>query len=311
MRKKPEEKERLKRDLPPLPAHVRRRRPEKEAEEPERPEHDPLVHFMGQAKAFLLKNGLHIALVGGLIIVGIVTYKIVSIGQSTRTLSQWETISNLPQVAAVLYPPENFATLRDISIQQCQAVLDSRPSAAIAPWVLLKLADLYAFGDQWPAAEETYKRLIAQYPGSPASEWAKPALAVTLEQMGKYTDAAALYESLAEGARPLYLADAGRCRELSGDVPGAEADYRKLLDSKVPEAASNEVKARLVALAQGKPLTAPPLLQLPKKAAAAAPELMVVPAETPAARAATPAAPPKTPMVPAPAKPAAEQPKTQ
>jgi len=326
MRKKPDEKERLEGDLPPLPAHVRRRRPAKEPEEAERAAPDPLAHFWGQTKAFFLKNGLHVALVVGLIAVGVVTYELVSARQSTRTLRQWEAISNLPQVAGMLYPSENFATLRDISIQQCQAILDDRPSPTTAPWVLLKLADLYAFGDQWPAAEETYRRLLTQYPDSPAADWAKPALGVTLEQNGKYADAAALYESLAERGRPLYLTDAGRCRELTGDLPRAEADYRKLLDSKVPEMATNEAKARLAALAQGNPLTAPPQLQLPTKATgAAAPQTMLVPAETPAALSAAPAGPgeapgtppqasattPLVPVAPTPEKPGAEQPKTQ
>ncbi len=306
MRKTPDDKERLSRDQQPLPPSVRKRKaPKPQETQEERPTPDPLANFLSQVWPFVAKNALHIALAAGLIIVAFMTYRILALRQASRTVTQWESISNLPEIASMMYAREGFQTARDLSVQQCRAILDAKPSKTVAPYVMLKLADLYTYGDEWAAAVDTYKRLIAEYPATPAAEWAKSALAVALEQTGKYAEAAELYESLAQAGRPLYLADAGRCRELSGDVPGAEADYRKLRESKVSDAVTKAVDERLLALAQGKVLTAPPQLELPRR-----PAILPTPEVAPTPEAA-PAAAPKPEAAPTPEAGAPEAPKPE
>jgi len=250
-------------------------------EEAERPEPETLAHFMEKVKAFLLKNGLHMILIVGIVAVAVLGLRILSLRRTTRVLTQWDAVSSYPELTSILYGTQNVGTLREIAVKQCQAILETGQKTTATPWVMLKLGDLYTFGDEWAAAEEAYRRLISEYPQSQAAGWAKPALAVCTEQLGKYADAATAYEQLAEGGAAQHLYDAGRCRELSGDLTGAEADYRKLLTKEPAKELREETEGRLTALAQGRPLTAPPELKLPKPAPKPeAPELLTVPPET-------------------------------
>jgi tetratricopeptide (TPR) repeat protein len=272
-------------------------RPKREQQQEAHPEHDPLAYFLEQAKAFLIKNGLHILLAVGLVLVGALTYKIVAARRSTHAQLQWQAVSNFPEIAVYLYGPEKVGTTRDISIEQCRAIIDSGKTTQATPWVMLRLADLYASADQWPAAVDAYKRLIARYPGSEAASWAKPALAAALEQLGQYAEAAPAYEQLAEAGPARFFLDAGRCRELAGDLRAAEADYRKLLERKATNELNDEANTRLAALAEGRPLQAPPEIKLPKPAPAVpAVETMQVPTETPVAPAEKELAPEQPPQ---------------
>jgi predicted negative regulator of RcsB-dependent stress response len=277
------------------------------AKEKEKPEPDPLVHFLGQVKPFLMKNGLHLLLFVCLVAVGILTYRIFTLRHSTQTLKQWDAVDDFSESVAALYGPQIAASQRKLSIQQCEALVQKGQATTATPWLLLKLASLYAGNDQWSAAADAYKRLITEYPDGAAAGAAREALPAALEELGTYGEAASAYEELAQGGRAGFLVDAGRAREIAGDLKGAEADYRKALDGDIAEGTRRLVRRRLAELAQGRPLGVPPKIKPPEPAPAlpaaaqAQPgpqpvgEEAAVPAETPVA----PAIPEPAPMAPA------------
>jgi tetratricopeptide (TPR) repeat protein len=284
----------------------------REKEKPQ-PEPDPLEHFLRQVKPFLMKNGLHLLLSVCLVAVGILTYRIFTLRHSTQTLKQWDAVDDFPESVAALYGPQIAASQRKLSIQQCEALVRKERATTATPWLLLKLASLYAADDQWPTAADAYKRLIAEYPDSAAAGAAREALPAALEELGTYGEAASAYEEVAQGGRAGFLVDAGRAREIAGDLKGAEADYRKALDGNIAEGTRRLVRRRLAELAQGRPLGVPPKIKPPEPAPAlpaaaraqpgpqpvAAPQPVgegaAVPAETPVA----PATPEPAPTAPA------------
>ncbi|MHC4591653.1 MAG: tetratricopeptide repeat protein [Planctomycetota bacterium] len=235
--------------------------------EPAPGEHEVLAHLLAQARAFLLRNGLHIALVVCLLLLAVVVAKTHALRRTTRTLKQWEAIGANPEIAAYLYGPENAAMALERAIQQCRAILAEEPETTATPWVLLKLANLYASGQQWVRARSTYQKLMDEYAGTAAAAAAAGGLAVALEELKDYGGAGDMYERLAENGPLRYLLDAGRSRELAGDAPGAEANYKRLLDSQASDRLRSLAEARLAELAQGRLLGPPPEMKRPEPVA--------------------------------------------
>lgn len=245
------------------------------------PEPDVLAHILEQVKVFLLKNGLHLAVVIGVVLVGFVAYRTYTLRHTTQSLSQWETIGDLSETSFLfMYQPAEAADLRQSAIRQCRQIIENQPETSATPWLLLKLANLLVSGEEWSEAAQIYKRLTAEYGNEIAATWAPQGLAVALEGMGQYDEAAAIHEKLGADGRPAHLLHAGRCRELAGDVEGATHAYRKVLDPDVPEDLRQVAAARLAELAAGKLLSAPPELKRLEAALAPTSEPMTVPAET-------------------------------
>jgi tetratricopeptide (TPR) repeat protein len=226
-----------------------------------------------QVKAFLVKNGLHLAVVVGLVLVGVLGYKTLKLRRETQTLTQWDAVSSAPETAPMLYGEQNAAGLRQAAIERLRQVVEQGATTTATPWVRLRLASLLAEEERWGEVAETCRRLVAEHPESAAAEPAREMLAAALEQTGAYEEAADLYERLASTGPPRHLVAAGRARELAGDLQGAEGLYRRALEELEEEDLLGLAEGRLADLAQGKPLPPPP--------EPAAPEpTMLVPGET-------------------------------
>lgn len=223
-----------------------------------------LAHLVAHVREFLLKNALHIALVVCLVLLAVVVAKTRVLRRTTRTLKQWEVIGANPEIAMYLYGPENALTALERAIEQCRTILEEEPKTTATPWVLLKLANLYASAQQWTRARSTYQRLIDEHAGSAAAAAARDGLAVALEEMSDYGGAADMYERLARNGPPRYLLDAGRSRELAKDALGAEANYKRLLESQASERLRSLAEGRLAELAQGRLLEPPPEIKRPE-----------------------------------------------
>ncbi len=261
---------------------------------------DMLGRVLEKLQAFLLRNGLHILIVAGLIVISVLAVRLLALHRRARAVSQWAAVGRLSQTSfLMLYPPEQAAQVRQSALAQCSNIIDTEKRTSATPWILLEMGNLFASGEQWSEAANTYRRIVEQYPGEPAAEMARDGLAVALEATAQYGEAAGLYERLAEAGAAPYLIDAGRCRELAGDVAGARAAYEKAIKADLAEDLRALAEARLVKLEAGQPLPPPPE---PK---ALEPEAAAEPAGTPPAGLFVPA---ETPNAEAPESPAPGQP---
>ncbi|KPK65967.1 MAG: hypothetical protein AMK73_01385 [Planctomycetes bacterium SM23_32] len=247
-------------------------------------EHELLDHVLEHVKTFLAKNGLHVALVVGLLAVAVVGYRTLSLRHQTETLTQWDAVGGSPQVAAMLFGAEAAAGLRKHAIERCRDLLETEPKTKATPWLLLKLAGLYAQDGQWAAAADACRRLTAEYPESPAMAPGRGLLAVVLEQMGRYEEAAAAYEALAASGATRHLLSAGRDRELAGQPEAARELYRRLTADEVDDSLLAMARDRLADLAKGKTLEPPPELATTEPIVSEPWQVQVtVPEETPVA----------------------------
>lgn len=245
-------------------------------------------HILAAVKPFLLKNGLHIALAVLVVVVAVVLFRTRGYRHERWTNDGWDAVAAVPDSAFLfIYQPEQTDVLRRTAIEQCRLILEEGPETGATPWLLLKIANLHASGEEWSAAIETYNRLIGQYGDSLAADMAREGLGVALEEAGRYDEAAKVYETLAEGGTQRYLLHAGRSRELAGQVPAAEADYRRMLDGDVAGELQSVAKARLAELAAGHALRPPPEPRPPSPveteppAGAPGAEPLAVPKDTP------------------------------
>ncbi|MCK4284294.1 MAG: tetratricopeptide repeat protein [Candidatus Brocadiae bacterium] len=245
------------------------------------PEQDVLAYILENVRAFLRKNGLHIAVVVGVVLVVVVVYRTRVLRQQARSLSQWEAVGELAETLFVyMYQPGQAADLRRSAIERCREIIEKEPKTSATPWLLVELGSLLASGGEWAEAASAYRQVMAQYPEEEAARWAREGLAGALEEMGEYAEAAATYESLAAAGPGRRLADAGRCKELAGDADGAQEAYAKALDTDIPDDMRDIVEGRLVDLAQGNLLGAPPELKRLGPFGMSEPEPMTVPADT-------------------------------
>jgi len=146
-------------------------------------------------------------------------------------------------------------------VQACRSILESRWRTSATPWVLLKLANAeYALG-RLNDAVETYETLLAEHRAAPASTMARPSYAALLEDLGRYDEAAQVYEALAEDEQGIsrFWIDAGRSRELALKKDLAQKNYRRFLDSNGAAGLRKLARARLRFLEEGRMLPAYPV----------------------------------------------------
>jgi len=240
------------------------------------PEHDLWDVILARAKPLMVRYGLHMAVALGLIVVGVLMWRIHGLRSRARELMAWRSLGTLllPDELTFyryqLQKPDAAEQVRGLDEAACQRAAEQARGTPAAPWALLRLARLQAAGGQWQKAELTYRRLLRAYPDSPAAEPARVGLAEILEQEGQYAAAAAAYEKLAAaGARSHWL-DAGRARELAGEADAALQDYRRFLASDESAGLRGLAQSRLAAVERAELLKAPPQLRLPKPGAAGA-----------------------------------------
>ncbi len=251
-----------------------------------RPDEDILGPLVEKLKAFVWKNGLHVLLVAGVIVIAVLTVRVWQLHATARTLSQWATLGRLSQTPfLMLYPPDQAMEMRQAALAECSQILDSQKKTSATPWIRLEVANLLASGGQSTQAAKAYERIVEDYPQKPVAEMARQGLAVALEATGQYNQAGAVYERLAETGLARYLVDAGRCRELAGDVPAARAAYEKALGGDITADLRPLAEARLARLEAGQPLSPPPEPEPSEPASSVRPPVASLPADTPNATA--------------------------
>ncbi|MHC4789703.1 MAG: tetratricopeptide repeat protein [Planctomycetota bacterium] len=243
---------------------------------------DVFERVLQQVASFLAKNVLHIALVAGVLLVAVLGYKTYVLRRRARTFAQWEALAQYPKIAGYFYGAENVESIRWATIEECRTILAEGPRTSATPWVLLKLANLQAEGKDWAGAADSYRRLLEAHPKTQTVGPARSGLAVALEELGRYGEAAEEHARLVDAGLASHLLDVGRCKELTEDAAGAERSYRQLLGREVPERLRAQAKSRLAEIAAGRLLSPPP--ELEKAESGAAPAALPgpsVPAETP------------------------------
>jgi len=249
---------------------------------------DVVESILAELKQFWQEYG-RVVIVAAVVLVAIMLGYRAYRGRLDRDeMSTWQELSRLERMAFAAASPAKDAQERyGAIIKSYQQILDSRWKTDATPWVMLKLADAQYKAGLMPGAVSTYYRLLDEYPDSVAAPMARPALAVALEDMGRYVEAAKLYEELArtEGGSSGYLLDAARSLELAGRTALAEQHYRELLRASSEQSpyVAEMAAFRLRQLEKGNPLTLPPAPppEVPQKeqGAGAEPEAGKQPAE--------------------------------
>lgn len=222
-------------------------------------EHERVLEALSRLKEYLWANALHVALIIAIIALAITSVRYYLVRRETENIEAWQTLALLPDASQMMMMQEEEAgTVRGEAISACRDIIENAGDTGATPWVMLRLGGLLAEESEWEEALATYRRLLRDYRGTPAAETAMPAYAAVLEQTGSYAEAASIYEDLAADGQEMYLLDAGRCRELNGEVELASADYRKLIDASAPEQVRDLARARLAAVEAGELLSPPP-----------------------------------------------------
>lgn len=171
--------------------------------------------------------------------------------------ASWEALSGLPATDQPYMKRDEAEEMFLQAIDGCQEILDEHWKTDATPWVLLKMASAQGFAGLHEDALATHLRLQEEYPSHLAARISAPNLAGTMEQLGRYRDAATEYERIArqQGEHSSLWADAARCWEMAGEKEAALRAYEKVAQEEGFAAAA----FRLKSLTAGKPLlTAPP-----------------------------------------------------
>jgi len=264
----------------------------KAPEHHEASDYEVLMRVLERARTLVRQNGLHVLLAVLVLVAAVVLYRTHHVRRQSRAHAAWELLGSLddPSYAYMASPLEAEQALA-LALAQVTEALANPADARTIPWLLLKQGSLLTAGGRWDEALEVYRRIVREYPD--AGELAEPAMAVVLEAAGRYEESAALRERLAADSADHWV-DAGRCRELAGDLAGAQASYRKALDAGLSDSLRELAADRLAALERGEPLPAPPEEPEPEPEAPA----LIVPQETPFATGTADPAPPGAPALP-------------
>jgi tetratricopeptide (TPR) repeat protein len=257
---------------------------------------DLLAQSIAAMQEFLARNWLHMVLVVAVAATAVVLWRVYTYRHQTHVMAAWGELGSLPATELqLLVAPQQAAQVRQEAVTAVEDILQNSPRTSATPWALLQLGSLQADGGNWAAAARAFSDLSTNYPKSEPVAAARAALATSMEGLGKYKEAAAIYKDLAGGEQPYYLLSAGRCLELAGEPDAARQFYEKLRDLKTTdEDLVQMAAARLDDIALGQPLPPPPAVQ--PSAAPAVPAPLLAPSVPPAtATGAPPAVPPAAP----------------
>ena len=205
-------------------------------------------------------------------------------------MDAWGELASLPATELrFLVEPKQAAQIRQEAVTAVEDIVQNSPRTSATSWALLQLGSLQADGGNWAAAARAFSDLTTKYPKSEPIGAARAALATSLESLGRYKEAAGIYEDLAGGDQPYYLLSAGRCLELAGELGPAKQFYEKLRGLKTTDEDLVQMAgARLDDIALGQPLLPPPVVEPAVEPAVPAP--LLGPAVPPAAAVGAPPA---------------------
>jgi len=247
------------------------------------PEEDLLHRAVEGARVFLAGNWLHIVLALAVVMAVAAGLNAYRYRRQTHIMKAWGEIGSLPATELrFMVHPTQAAQLRQEALVQIEDIIRNSPKTPATVWALLQLGGLQADSGNWAAAANAYSKLLADYPESEAGEAARPALATSLESLGKYREAAKIYENLIKNGDSHYLLSAGRCRELAGELGTARQLYERLAGDSTQEGALIRLaESRLSDLALGNRLPPPPPLASELQAAISLPSVVPpIPSDT-------------------------------
>jgi len=234
------------------------RGPAGRAEEP-----DALEHVLALVKRWWEEHGRIVLVLLVVVLGALLGYNAYRNKREQDDRAGWEALSRLPSsIYLLMLPQEQSEQECAAIIKECEEILDSRPTTAATPWVLLKLANAHYWSGHLSEAEKFCRRVLENYPHSAAAGMARPVLAAVLEDAGRHDEAAELFERLAaqRTGEPSYWLDAARNRELAGQVESARKDYRTFVEAgrkEYPQLLAL-ARRRLKGLDEGRLLSVPP-----------------------------------------------------
>ncbi len=216
------------------------------------PEHDEITEALLNLFGFLRERGLQIALVLGVLLVAVLSYRWHVAQKSAMEQQAWGALSGMPSGALLArIPPEAETDY----LAPARQVAEGGTSAA--PWALNLLGSALANQGRWQEAAEAYQELFKRFPKSEAADAALPGYAAVLEATEQYDKAAEQYTRLAEQSAAFFYIDAGRCRELAGQVEEAVSAYETFVEQDGDEDMMQVARGRVRDLRQGKTLSLP------------------------------------------------------
>jgi len=226
-------------------------------------EPDALENVLALAKRWWGEHGRIVLVLSVVVLGALLGYNAYRNKRERDERASWEALSRLPSPAYLLtLSQEQSEQERAGIIKECEDILDSRPRTAATPWVLLKLANAHCRSGHLSEAERFCRRVLENYPRSGAARMARSVLAAVLEDAGRHSEAAELFERLAtrRAGEPLCWLDAARNRELAGQVELARKDYRAFVEAGTEEHPQLLALARhrLKSLDEGQLLSVPP-----------------------------------------------------
>jgi len=181
-----------------------------------------------------------------------------------RRYAAWASLSAIEQ--SVVAPPEGAQTkpgeLEAAQVEKYRKLAADYSGSGAAPIALYQAAQLLHETGKLDEALKALNELLASYPKCELAVAAEAAKATVLEDQGKYAEAKALYEKVAQSG-PRYLSpecylNAARCAELMKDVVQAKELYRKAEELGKGTGWEQLAKERIARLERPAPVTSPP-----------------------------------------------------
>jgi predicted negative regulator of RcsB-dependent stress response len=207
---------------------------------------DPLVTWALRAETWMRSAWKPIVIGAGVIGLAVIVGFLI---RGSRRGAEASAAEQLAQAQMQLWTTGEGNTAR--AIELADRLIEQAPGTRSGRIALLVRADALLEQKDSEGALAAYRTYLAKDVGDPIlRRSAERGVAVTLEDTGKFAEAATAYLGLAEGgSSPAVivtdLMSAARCRERAGDMKGAEEIYERILAQYGSEPQAADAKLRL------------------------------------------------------------------
>lgn len=196
--------------------------------------------FLNGLSDFIRQNRIILSILFGALIVGIITFAVISevtknrLSGSTRHI---ETVQEKYDSWLGAETEENTATLEKEILEETEAVINKYPKLYAAQRAYFIRADLFFEKENWEKAIENYKTIRLQFPQSYLAPISLVNAAAAAEESGDRAGAIEIYNDLLEQYRETFpgtaeaLFSLGRLYEQNGDFLAASRTYEDLEDN--------------------------------------------------------------------------------
>jgi predicted negative regulator of RcsB-dependent stress response len=208
---------------------------------------DPLLNAIGTLRSWATHHSRHLLIAGAVVLLVVIGAGAM---RNARRAAESEATTQLSQAQYNLWGqnPEQ-------AIQVADDIEQRWPGTRSARLALLVKADALYQAGQLQEALTAYDGFIDRYKGDDLRRTAAMrGKAATLEDLGRYAEAAVLYEQLARNSDAgaamtgVDLIAAARCRAQSGDVAAARELYEEVLEEHPDLQSSFNVRLKLLEL---------------------------------------------------------------